>query len=40
MRGGVGFYLRQVGQDYGVTDEDRQREVSERLERLFGSGKN
>src|SRR5262245_35052313 len=24
---------------YGVTDEDRQREVSERLERLFGSGK-
>jgi hypothetical protein len=25
---------------YGVTDEDRQREVSERIERLFGSGKN
>jgi len=24
---------------YGVTDEDRQREVSERIERLFGSGK-
>jgi integrase len=25
---------------YGVTDDQRQREVSERLERLFGSGKN
>jgi integrase len=25
---------------YGVTEEKRQREVSERLERLFGSGKN
>jgi integrase len=25
---------------YGVTDEDRQREVSERIEQLFGSGKN
>src|SRR5262245_44879642 len=24
---------------YGVTDEDRQREVSERIEQLFGSGK-
>jgi integrase len=27
-----------TGDVYGVTDEDRQREVSERLERLFGSG--
>jgi integrase len=25
---------------YGVTEDQRQREVSERIERLFGSGKN